>query len=301
MHSLKTLAIVSLFISITVSMTGSIGHAQTFLDLCIQKNSLPKATQTSISAMLSRAGTFDCRLGNSLLLSKKSLTLQHAKISDLSPIATLSQLEVLKLDSNDIQDLSPLVTLTQLKTLTISNNPRITSIEPLAANTQLESLDVSYLDLKYLYGIESLSKLKELYARGNQIGDLTPFASPNGFSQLNKLDLSRNRIEDIFLLKLLPTLEYLSLSDNDIADLNPLGKLTLLKELNLSRNLIVNPSPISNLKFLEKLSLSNNQIRNAYSLVSLSTLNQLFLSGNPIAPDQIKLLMLTLTSTEIYF
>ena len=73
-----------------------------------------------------------------------NLTFLHigaGKVSDLTPLASLKRLEVLKLHDNRIVDISPLSSLRNLRTLNLSNN-QIRDFTPLLGHTQLEVLKV---------------------------------------------------------------------------------------------------------------------------------------------------------------
>ena len=63
------------------------------------------------------------------LTNLKTLHLQNNKIADLRPLAELKQLEDLILQDNQITNLSPLAELTNLKRLWLGNNPKLTLAE----------------------------------------------------------------------------------------------------------------------------------------------------------------------------
>lgn len=71
------------------------------------------------------------------------LNLSGHVISDLEPIASLSQLRTLRLANTQLQDIEALTALPRLTTLDISYN-QIDSIAPLATLATIRSLNVSY-------------------------------------------------------------------------------------------------------------------------------------------------------------
>ncbi len=71
------------------------------------------------------------------------LNLNGHVIPDLTPIASLNQLQTLQLANTQLQDISALTALTQLTTLDISYN-QITNIAPLAEMPTIRSLNVAY-------------------------------------------------------------------------------------------------------------------------------------------------------------
>ena len=76
---------------------------KTFLQWCQQKKSLPLATRTTINILLNEAGTQNCRIANSKLNSLTSLFLSSNKISDIKPLARLTNLTNLYLRGNQLR------------------------------------------------------------------------------------------------------------------------------------------------------------------------------------------------------
>ena len=97
-----------------------------------------------------------------------ALSLTDSQIDDLSPLAGLGQLQVMKLDNNQVTDLTPLSELTNLVSLNLANN-QITDLTPL----------------------QKLGRLNELNLSNNQITDLMPLQTP-ALEGLRKLNLSDN-------------------------------------------------------------------------------------------------------------
>jgi len=142
-----------------------------------------------------------------------------------------------------------------------------------------------------------LTALTTLNLKGNEISDLSPFAS-GGLTALTDLDLSYNKISDLAPLAGLTALTSLDLCVNDdICDLGPLAGLTKLTSLNLQYSSIfdLRPqsglndigrlrdiSPLANLTSLNFLCLAGNMISDLSPLAKLTALKYLDLSGNKI-------------------
>jgi Leucine-rich repeat (LRR) protein len=162
------------------------------------------------------------------------LSLYNNQISDLTPLAGLTNLWLLYLDDNQISDLTPLAGLTNLRALYLNNN-QISDLTPLSG----------------------LINLRLLYLDNNQISDLTPLS---GMTNLVDLTLDNNQISDISPLAGLTDLLSLSLNDTQISDLTPLVGLTNLRYLTLSSNKISDISLLAGFTNLLQLYLSNNPI-----------------------------------------
>ena len=80
------------------------------------------------------------RLSHSLT----SLGLGGTAVSDVSPLAALTQLTSLSLSLTAVSDVSPLAALTQLTTLSLYRTD-VSDVSPLAALTQLEGAGASKL------------------------------------------------------------------------------------------------------------------------------------------------------------
>ena len=111
-------------------------------------------------------------------------------------------------------------------------------------------------------------------------------ALPKGYTKLNTLDLSNNKLGDVAELDGLA--EIASLTDLNLAS-NGLGALTLpslpvLQQLTLASNLLVNPPPLSSLPSLTSLDLSSNKISEFSdgSLGQAAKLTKLVLRGNAL-------------------
>ncbi len=102
------------------------------------------------------------------------LDFRNNKISDLTPLAGLTELENLYLDSNEISDLSPLKDLAALRNLGLDSND-IADLSPLVENAGLESNDELDVRANPL-SVESIdAHIPALQARGVDV-DFDSFA-----------------------------------------------------------------------------------------------------------------------------
>ena len=133
---------------------------------------------------------------------------QSIPIASLDDIVHFSSLYGLMLDESLISDLSPLAKLTQLQYLIFS-----------VTNTHIKGSGL----ISDLSPLSELSQLTQLDLRGNQVIDLTPLA---GLTQLEYLELSDNQITDLTPLSELTQLKSLFLWGNHIKDISPLSGMT---------------------------------------------------------------------------
>ena len=190
-------------------------------------------------------------------------------LSDIAPIAGLTNLIVLELSENRINDISPLVNLTNLESLRLNNQRRLNDDGRGYTNV-----------LNDITSLAPMTSLKNLGISNNAINDLSPLT---GMTNLETLSLFSNVINDLSPLTGMTKLTLLHLGHNEISVLTPLTGLTSLRSLDLSNSpLITDFAPLSELSNLETLSLSYSRIRDISSLAVLNNITSLELSGNEI-------------------
>ncbi|MFN0215148.1 MAG: leucine-rich repeat domain-containing protein, partial [Saprospiraceae bacterium] len=95
------------------------------------------------------------------LVLLKLLIFDNSKVSDLSPIASLTNLQQLYCSETQISDLSPIADLTNLQLLYCSS-PKISDLSPIADLTNLQILDCSDTQVSDLSPIADLTNLQQL-------------------------------------------------------------------------------------------------------------------------------------------
>ena len=203
---------------------------------------------------------------------------RNKDISDITPLAQLTQIRKLHLTGNQVSDITPLAQLTQLQMLTLSAN-NIIDVTPLAELTQLQTLSARGNNIIDIAPLAELTQLRTLSLGGNDIIDIAPLAA---LAQLRTLYLDNNSIIDLAPLAELTQLTWLSLLGNKISDITPITPLTLLTTLFLSINQIRDISPIAQLKHLTALHISRNKLRDITPLAQAKSLVKVNLSDNEI-------------------
>jgi len=106
------------------------------------------------------------------LTNLETVTLDGNQISDISPLASLTSLTRLYFDENQINDISPLASLTGLTELSLEHN-EISDISPLVGNGALGEGDTVWLkdnNLDFSLGSQDLEDVRTLEARGVTVG-----------------------------------------------------------------------------------------------------------------------------------
>jgi len=114
------------------------------------------------------------------------------QITDITPLAGLTSLEVLDLSGNQLSDITPLSGLVNLEVLFLSIN-QISDLTPLSGLTRLTDLSLGRNSIEDISPLGGLVNLVSLSLERNQINDITPLG---GLSALRRLDLASNPIAD---------------------------------------------------------------------------------------------------------
>ena len=230
----------------------------------------------------------------------RELDLGGTLVSDLTPLANLTELQSLYLRGNNISDLTPLANFTELQSLNLAGD-NISDLAPFANLTELQSLYLRGNNISDLTPLANLTELQSLDLVGDNISDLAPLAS---LTELQSLDLAGDNISDLAPLASLTELQSLYLWGNNISDLAPLANLTELQSLVLVGSNISDLTPLANLTKLRSLILTETKVSDLTPLVNLTALQYLDLYGTPVSDltplaNLTKLQSLRLKGTEI--
>ena len=153
-------------------------------------------------------------------------------ITDISPLAGLFQLRLLRIHLNTISDISPLAGLTNLTHLRLYDN-QITDIGALSGMNDLILLWIHNNQIDEINALSDMPGMLQLSLNNNAISNIDALSN---MAELENLFLSNNKIEDIAPLRQLQNLQVLRLENNAINDISSLGNLRNLKELSLAHN-----------------------------------------------------------------
>ena len=157
---------------------------KSFTDWCLNKEKISPAARHTVDVLLQHVGTNECHQANQKLLQLTGLQVNLKRISDVSPIASLTNLKALGLGANQIIDISPLQSLTNLTVLNLPSN-QISDIRPLQTLTNLTSLDLASNRITDISALKSLTKLTSLDLSVNQIHDTSPLKSLTNLTEVN--------------------------------------------------------------------------------------------------------------------
>jgi internalin A len=190
---------------------------KSFAQWCQEKKTLPEKMRTTIDLLLEKTETTDCQKADRKLRSLRELDLgapysSNNPVIDLTPLASLTNLKILKLSFNKIDNLKPLVNLKNLTFLELVSTP-ISDLKPLSSLTKLIVLDLSATPISDVKPLAKLTKLRKLRLILNRISDVRPLAN---LTNLNELYLIGNNISDVRSLASLTKLTVLDLRSTNV-------------------------------------------------------------------------------------
>ena len=266
--------------------SGSTVYELSFADSGLEDHPMAWNDQNLENAMREITGITDRDILLSDVWPLQELDLTKRKISDISSIEELTNLEALKMGENPIGDegLSSISFLSNLNVLDVYN----CGLSDLSALSNLSDLEELYIGQNSISDLSPLSDMKNLIrldALHNQIGnDEKSLSCLSGLVSLTVLDLQECGVSDLAFMKNLCLLESTELSGNKISDISSLKSLTHLTYLGLANNEISDIEPLSELTGLSYLDLSNNRISGSLgALTKLHDLKSLILSQNTIS------------------
>lgn len=167
----------------------------------------------------------------SRLRALKVLSLERTRVTDLSPLAGLTNLGFLYLDGTGVSDLSSLAALGGLELLSLENT-RVGNLDPLAGLTGLQVLSLENTPVTNLRPLAGLRALKVLFLGHTAVRDLRPLAALTG---LRELRLEGTQVADLTPLRGLDGLQVLFLQDTPVSEIEIWRLKARLPELHISR------------------------------------------------------------------
>ncbi|MBK6930458.1 MAG: leucine-rich repeat domain-containing protein [Saprospirales bacterium] len=207
------------------------------------------------------------------------LSCYETQVSDLTPLAKLSNLEELYCSHTLVSDLTLLAKLTKLRQINCSLT-QVSDLAPLANLSNLQELECYSTKVSDLSALAKLTNLQELKFYLTQVSDLAPLVN---LTKLQKLDCDHSQVSDLTPLSGLTNLQNLHCSSTQVSDLTPLSGLTNLQNLHCSSTQVSDLTPLSGLTNLQNLNCSSTQVSDLSPLVNLINLEGLYFYSTQVS------------------
>lgn len=190
---------------------------------------------------------------------------QHVKT--IYPIRNLNKINELYIDSTDIEDISDLCYANNIRTLNASNTP-INDISVFSLFGNLSSLSLSNTGVKDFSVLANCQNLQYLEVSNDSIYDLSFACS---LTNLYHLNISGTFITDIQPLENLENLQYLNIDDTDVTTLSPISNLVKMNELWFNNTLVKNLDDLDSMTKISKIYCDNTAIDEKKALDFINT------------------------------
>jgi internalin A len=228
-------------------------------------------------------------------------------LTDLEPLTAFDHLTCLDLYLPHITDLSPLARLSNVTRLTIRNGS-FSTVDFLNSLTNLEEIEfvrppIEVTDYSGLAGKSNLRKVTISFATLHDLADLqqagiqhldlygSTLEDPSAIgtmSDLTSLILATAKISDWDFLKTVTTLQNLILADTDFSDLRLLSEMQELAGLDISKTTITHPEILTQLPNLNTLNIQETQGIDDLSLLKdIPKLGMLTIAADTFPQEQI--------------
>ncbi|MGA1191133.1 MAG: leucine-rich repeat domain-containing protein [Bdellovibrionota bacterium] len=209
-----------------------------------------------------------------------ALNLDYMRLSDITPLARLIEVQVLHLNHTHISDISPLRGLPKLRELWL-HNIRLPDTEDNVAT--LNALDGRECTIHGAL-LESECQVVQRLA---ELNGLDPNTVMKGIYETKKGQITGLKIQEMLLSDISPLqelahLQSLNLNNCGLTNITPLAELYFLERLTLEGNQLTDITPLKELQRLEMLALGDNRLSDISPLSSLSRLEMLWLDDNLI-------------------
>ncbi|EPB7495617.1 InlB B-repeat-containing protein, partial [Listeria monocytogenes] len=248
-----------------------------------------KLNKTSVNDVVTQA-----ELDSSIMWS---CDFSNKDIKSLVGISRVKAYE-LNISNNQISDITPLASMKDMNTLNISNN-QISDITPLASMKDMNTLNISNNQISDITPLASMKDMRMLIANNNDISDLNPLKNIKFGGSGGGLYLSNNKIKDLSVFKDSPLTEgfsFLDLSNNEIEDITPLRQHEVYELFNLDNNRLINISAFIHAN-IENVEVTwKNQERTIY----VDWSNPLITSVMPIDAEGVSKDPINITNKGVY-
>jgi Leucine-rich repeat (LRR) protein len=229
----------------------------------------------------------------------------NKNINSLSPLSSISNLRILKLNNTTVDSLGPIRDLLNLEVLDISNTP-VHTLESIMNLKNLKYLNIENTKIENAQRISFnqqhpdcliLYKSTYLYNWWSGVPDewrqefrkhltLAEPATEVQLHQLVKRDTiivkDNSRIKDLNPIAEFHEIRHLEFTNTAVSDLTPIENIKTLKTLKFFKNPIKDLNPIKSMTELTSLDFENTGVSDLEPLKELKSLEYIKCSGTPV-------------------
>lgn len=202
----------------------------------------------------------------------------NENITNLTPLAELSDLSYLDCSGTKVSDIDPIRNLNKIKELNISDT-EITDISNLKYANVVQNFKADNLNLSDISIVSFFRDLNNLSIANTKVNDI---ASISRCVNISSLNISNTQVSDLSPIKDLLKLHNLDISNTLVSDLTPLMGLVNLHFLNLDGSQVSDLSCLNNLDRLNEINFSNTKVSDLDALNNMPYLNKVYCDNSSI-------------------
>lgn len=196
----------------------------------------------------------------------------NEEITNLDPLAELSELRSLNCSGTKISDINPIRNLNKIKELNISNT-NVKDITNLKYANVVQNFKADNIKISDISVVSFFEDLNSLSLANTNVNDITPVS---GCVNLTTLDLSGTQVTNLSPLSDLLKLYDLDISNTQVSNIAPLHGLVNLHFLNVEGTKITNLTPLQSLDRLNEINFSNTKVSDLMPLSNMSRLSKIY-------------------------
>lgn len=175
----------------------------------------------------------------------------------------------------------------------------LTTLNDLKKMPFLERVAVEYQPGLDISALAECTAITELSLMGNAL-DSRDIQALSGLTQLEKLNLGWNDIDNVSALAGLTNLTYCGVWGNNISDISPMAACQQLVYLDFADNQVTDISALSGLGNLLQLWMYHNQVTDISAVAEIDSLQVLMVRDNPIEnPETVRPIYSHLTRLDV--
>ena len=254
-----------------------------------------------------------CTLDNDMIQAMGDLKVGVTKLimhncngfDDVTPLTNMKFLVFLNMSNCGVNDdmlaAADFGKMENLAALRLQNNPDITTLDSIAsAIPKLQGLSISKTSISDISRLSEAGELRMFLAADCGITDISPLKC----SKMMYINLERNNISDISIMKNMQGLLVLKIADNNISDLSPLAALPDLDTLSINGNHVKDLAPVAKCPKLKTLQACGNGLESLESLSGHSSLIDLYVNNNKLTSlkgieNELELICLSASDNEL--
>lgn len=220
------------------------------------------------------------------LVNLRFLNIENIAVTSLSSLSNLDNLNEINFSNTKIDNISPLDDMPELSKVYCDNTLVPNSMVEAFVNANPNVLVINETEALKEWWDNIPSFWKSLLMTQTNTGINPSKEELHSIINIKRLKVN-HLMQDAGPVSRLTNLEYLDLSDSKIDNLSPLSGLHNLKTLNISNTTVSDLSPLANNKNLKELNIENTKVKSLQPLHEINSIMLIHADGTDLTSDEV--------------